>query len=165
MSGRIIDGMVAAMDDLQSGIQDGKDPPRRWSAAYQALQAQYSHADSMLSLAYLLYAFDVTNTQGRDEYAYLQSALSELDADMQGVSAALFESSDEAQALAKESFGEGYVDARLSRTNLYDDSTIQDLLDQEEQLTLQYDDLSATFTLTGQRHALDVFRHRQRSFR
>ena len=140
-----IDGMVAAMEDLQSGIKDGKDA-KEMIAAYQALQAQYSHADSMLSLAYLLYAFDVTNTQGRDEYAYLQSALSELDANMQGVSAALFESSDEAQALAKESFGEGYVDA-IIKDDLYDDSTIQDLLDQEEQLTLQYDDLSATFSI------------------
>ena len=140
-----IDGMYAAMDDLKDGIKHGKNA-EDMIAAYQALQEQYSHADSMLSLIYLLYAFDVTNTANRDEYAYLQSALSELDAQMQGVSAQLFTSSDEAQQLARDSFGEGYVDAIMG-DNLYDDSTVQDLLNREEKLTLQYDNLTATFSL------------------
>lgn len=140
-----IDGMLAAMDDLQKGIDKGKDA-EGLIADYQAIQDQYSHADSMLSLAYLLYAFDVTNTTYRDEYSYLQSALSELDGKMQTVSAALFESSDQVQQLARDSFGEGYVNAIIGDDS-YDESTIQDLLDQEEQLTLAYDNLSATFTL------------------
>ena len=140
-----IDGMLAAMDDLQAGIDKGKDA-EQMIADYQAIQEQYSHADSMLSLAYLLYAFDVTNTTYRDEYSYLQSALSELDGQMQSVSAALFASSDQAQQLARDSFGEGYVDAIISDSS-YDETTIQDLLDREEQLTLNYDNLSATFTL------------------
>ena len=140
-----IDGMLAAMDDLQKGIDKGKDA-EGLIADYQAMQDQYSHADSMLSLAYLLYAFDVTNTTYRDEYSYLQSALSELDGKMQTVSAALFESSDQVQQLARDSFGEGYVNAIIGDDS-YDESTIQDLLDQEEQLTLAYDNLSATFTL------------------
>ncbi len=140
-----IDGMLAAMEDLQSGIKRGKDA-EEMIASYQVLQAQYSHADSMLSLVYLLYAFDVTNDFYRDEYAYLQSALSEMDAQMQAVSAALFESSGLAQQLARESFGEGYVDAIIG-DHLYDDASIQDLLDSEELLTLEYDNLSATFTL------------------
>lgn len=140
-----IDGMYAAMDDLQDGIKRGKNA-EDMIAAYQSLQEQYSHADSMLSLIYLLYAFDVTNAANRDEYAYLQSALSELDARMQAVSAQLFESSDQAQQLARDSFGAGYVDAIMD-DNLYDDATVQDLFKREEQLTLQYDNLSATFTL------------------
>lgn len=140
-----VEGMYAAMEDLQNGIKRGK-AAEDMIAAYQTLQEQYSHADSMLSLIYLLYAFDVTNTVNRDEYAYLQSALSELDAQMQGVSAQLFASSEKAQQLARESFGEGYVDAIMD-DNLYDDATVQELLDQEEQLILQYDNLSATFTL------------------
>ena len=140
-----IDGMYAAMDDLQDGIKRGKNA-EDMIAAYQALQEQYSHADSMLSLIYLLYAFDVTDSANRDEYAYLQSTLSELDAQMQGVSAQLFESSDEAKQLAQDSFGKGYVEAIMG-DNLYEDATVQDLLNQEEQLTLEYDNLSATFTL------------------
>lgn len=140
-----IEGMYAAMDDLKEGIKRGKNA-ENMIAAYQALQEQYSHADSMLSLVYLLYAFDVTSTANRDEYAYLQSALSELDAQMQGVSAQLFESSAEAQQLARDSFGTGYVDA-IMQDNLYEDASIQNLLDREEDLTLSYDNLSATFTL------------------
>lgn len=140
-----IDGMRAAMDDLQTGIDKSKDA-EGLIADYQTIQEQYSHADSMLSLAYLLYAFDVTNTTYRDEYSYLQSALSELDGQMQGVSAALFESSDQAKQLARDSFGEGYVNAIIDDQS-YDESTIQDLLDKEEELTLKYDNINATFTL------------------
>ncbi|MBA4347733.1 MAG: hypothetical protein C0413_02660 [Clostridiales bacterium] len=140
-----IEQMRVAMDDLKSGIKRDKDAEQLLDD-YKTLQEQYSHADSMLSLIYLLYAFDVTNQGNRDEYAYLQSALSELDAEMQAVSADLFESSDKTQQIARESFGEGYVDAIMGGS-FYDDTAVQDLLDREEQLTLEYDNLSATFTL------------------
>ena len=140
-----IEGMDAALSDLQDGIKQGKDA-QEMIASYKEIQAQYSHADSMLSLAYLLYAFDVTNDSYTQEYSYLQSALSELDAKMETVSVDLFASSDEARQLARESFGEGYVDAIMG-DELFDDRSIQDLLDQEEQLTLDYNDLSTTFTL------------------
>ncbi len=140
-----IDGMQAAMDDLESGIAAGR-PADEMIASYETLQGLYEHADCMCSLAYLLYAFNVTDGYYRDEYAYLQSALNELDVDMQSVSAELFESSSEAEQLAKESFGEGYVDAVL-QSESEDDSSIQDLLAQEEQLTLEYDNLSATFSI------------------
>ena len=140
-----IDAMRAAMDDLQAGIVSGK-PAEDMIAAYQALQEQYSHADSMLSLCYLHYALDVTDETNWETYAQLQSALTELDTDMQSVSAALFESSNEAEQLAKRSFGVGYVDA-IIRDSSDDDAAIQSLLDQEEQLTLAYDNLSATFSI------------------
>ena len=140
-----IEGMQAQMDTLKSDVESGK-PVQMLITAYRALQKQYAHADSMLSLAYLYYATDVTQSYYRDEYAYLQSALGELDADMQGVSYALFESSSEAEAMAKESFGEDYVDSILQSDTL-SDTSVQELSDQEEQLILQYDNLSSTFTL------------------
>lgn len=140
-----IDSMRAAMDDLQAGVESGK-PAEDMIAAYDALQKQYSHADSMLSLCYLLYAFDVTDETYRDTYAELQSALTELDTDMQNVSATLFESSNEAEKLAKESFGDGYVEA-IIRDESSDDDAVQALYDQEEQLTLEYDNLCATFSI------------------
>ena len=140
-----IDGMKAALETLQDGIEQGRDA-QELITAYQAIQQQYSHADSMLSLAYLLYAFDVTDDSNKEEYAYLQSALSDLDARMETASADLFASSSEAQQLARDSFGAGYVDAIMG-DELFDDSSIQDLLDQEEKLTLEYDNLSATFSL------------------
>lgn len=139
-----IEGMRSSMEDLQNGISNGK-PAEDMIAAYESLQKQYDHADSMLSLVYLLYALDVTDDYYREEYASLQSALSELDGDMQSVSLELFESSGEAQQLAVESFGEGYVDAIIGDGG-YDDS-VQSLLDREEQLILEYDNLAATFTL------------------
>lgn len=140
-----IDSMEAQLDDLKNGIVASKPAPDLISA-YRSLQDQYAHADSMLSLSYLLYAFDVTKSYYRDEYAYLQSTLSELDGEMEGVSAALFESSDEAKALANETFGSDYVEDVINAEDLTDTS-VQDLMDQEEQLTLEYDNLCATFTL------------------
>ncbi len=140
-----VEGMQAQMDQLESDVQSGK-PVQMLITAYRALQKQYAHADSMLSLAYLLYATDVTQPYYRDEYANLQSSLSELDSKMEGVSYALFQSSSEAEAMAKESFGEDYVDSILDAETT-SDASVQELSDQEEQLTLQYDNLSSTFTL------------------
>lgn len=150
-----IDSMRAEMDDLLDGL-DCSLPAEEMISLYQTLQQQYAHADSMLSLAYLLYAFDVTEPYYKNEYAYLQSALNTLDADMENVSVQLFESSEEAELLAKQSFGEGYVDTIIEGDD-YDDTSVQDLLDEEEQKTLEYDELSATFTLldNGTRWTLD----------
>lgn len=140
-----IDGMRAAMKDLRDGIKHGKDATELISA-YEQIQQMYNNADSMLALIYLRYAFDVTDTSIREEYAYLQSALYELDAEMETVSIALFESSGEVRELAEQAFGEGFVDAVVN-DDMFDDQTIQSLLDQQEQLTLDYDNLRATFTM------------------
>ncbi len=151
-----IDGMRAQMDDLRDGIDRGK-PADEMIAAYETLRAEYAHADSMLSLAYLLYAFDVTEPYYRNEYSYLQTELSILDADMESVSIELFESSGEAEQLARESFGEGYVETILS-DDFGSEESVQELLDAEEQKTLQYDELNATYTLldNGTRWTLDA---------
>ncbi|MDD4311716.1 MAG: hypothetical protein PHW41_04470, partial [Eubacteriales bacterium] len=140
--------MRRAIDDLQSEIDAGTSA-QDLIDAYRVLQQQYDHADSMLSLIYLQYAFDVTDTANRDEYAYLQSALSELDSDMQDVSAAMVESSDEASGLAKRSLGERFVEA-IEHDEQYLDASTQELENQDAELTLEYDNLSATFTLSDQ---------------
>ena len=101
--------------------------------------------DSMLSLIYLQYAFDVTNPSNREEYASLQSDLSALDSQMQRVSESLFGLSDEVKNLAIQTLGEGFVDSVIDNNQMIDPS-VQDLEDQEAQLTLEYDNLSATFT-------------------
>ncbi len=150
-----IPAMRAQMDDLLDGVEREK-PAEQMIAAYQELQQQYAHADSMLALAYLLYAFDVTEPYYKNEYAYLQSELSLLDSDMENVSIRLFESSEEAQRLARESFGEGYVET-IIHADECSDVSVQDLLDAEEAKTLEYDELYATFTLldNGRRWTID----------
>jgi len=151
-----IDVMRAQMDDLLDGIDRGK-PAEEMIAAYETLREEYAHADSMLSLAYLLYAFDVTESYYRNEYSYLQTELSILDADMENVSYELFESSGEIEQLAKDSFGEGYVEAIMS-DEIGSEESIQDLLDSEERKTLEYDELSATFSImdNGKRWTFDA---------
>lgn len=140
-----LDEIRAKIDDLESDISRGKSAEELFSA-YEAIQADYAHADSMLSLSYLLYALDVTESFYQKEYAFLQSALGTLDSEMETVSVHLFDSSDRAKALCEEKLGVFYVDSILNGKDL-GDANIQDLLDQEEQQTLQYDQLSATYTL------------------
>jgi len=139
-----IDGMSRAIDALQSDI-DANKPAEELMQSYQTLQEQYNHADSMLSLIYLRYAFDVTNSSNREEYASLQSDLSELDSQMQRVSESLFGLSDEVKNLAIQTLGEGFVNAVIDNNQSIDPS-VQGLEDQESQLTLEYDNLTATFT-------------------
>ncbi|HWP21149.1 MAG TPA: hypothetical protein VN417_00305 [Candidatus Cryosericum sp.] len=135
----------AKIDDLESDISRGKSADELFSA-YEAIQADYTHADSMLSLSYLLYALNVTESFYQNEYAFLQSELGKLDSEMEAVSVHLFDSSDQAKALCEEKLGAFYVDSILNGKDL-GDASIQDLLDQEEQQTLDYDELSATYTL------------------
>mgnify|MGYP000849578072 FL=1 len=135
----------AKIDDLESGISRGKSAEELF-ASYEAIQADYAHADSMLSLSYLLYALDVTESYYKNEYAFLQSELGELDSEMETVSVHLFDSSDEAKALCREKLGEFYMESILNGKDLGGES-MQELLDEEEQQTLQYDQLSATYTL------------------
>ena len=59
-----IDAIQSAITVLESDI-DANKPAQELIQSYQAVQAQYSHADSMLSLIYLRYAFDVTNSKNR----------------------------------------------------------------------------------------------------
>ncbi len=150
-----IDRMRAEMDDLLYGVDVGR-PADEMVEAYEKLQDEYAHADSMMSLAYLMYAFEVTEPYYKNEYAYLQSELSALDIDMTDVSISLFDSSSEARELAEESFGKDYVETVYEEESLNDES-IQDLLDAEEAQTLIYDELIATFTLldNGKRWTLD----------
>ena len=139
-----IEAMKSAITALENDI-DANKPAQELIQSYQALQAQYSHADSMLSLIYLKYAFDVTNSKNREEYASLQSALSTLDSQMQRASEYLFESSDEVKNLAIQTLGEGFVNSVIDNNQVIDPSA-KDLEDQEALLTLEYDNLSATFT-------------------
>lgn len=140
-----LDALSGAIGDLLDGIQRGK-PAQELLQSYHSVQADYAHADSMLSLSYLLYALDVTDPYYQSEYASLQSGLGAMDADMANVSYQLFASSNEAEALARAEFGDGYVDAILQAEDR-DTASVQDLLDQEEQLIMEYDALSATYTL------------------
>ena len=51
-----------------------------------------------------------------------------------------------AESLARAALGDGYVDAVL-QTEDQDAASLQELLDEEQRLTMQYDELSATYTL------------------
>ena len=111
-------------------------------ARYDEALKLYNAADSQLSLCYVLYAKDVTNTRYRDEYTSLYTALTELDLAMTEVSLALLESGDG----AREHWGESYAEAVVAGADL-NSPEIQPLLEREQALTMAYDELLSSFRL------------------
>lgn len=150
-----MESLRAQMDDLLRGVEICK-PASEMVADYETIRAAFSHAQSMSSLAYLLYAFDVTEPFYKTEYAYLQSELAALEMDLNDVSVALFESSDEAEKLAIDAFGEAYIET-VYEAEERDNAEAQALLDEAEEQTLLYDELIATFSIldNGKRRTLD----------
>ncbi|MEG2215545.1 MAG: hypothetical protein RRZ24_00020 [Clostridia bacterium] len=150
-----IGAITEKIDTIMADIQAEK-PVAGLMKAYEELQAMYNDAESQMSLAYLLYAFDVTNDTYQQEYTMLQSELTTLDLSMTDVSIALFESSDEAEQTARTEFGEDYVDTVYADETLNDEK-IQDLLDAENELITEYDRMTASFTLMegGRKWTLD----------
>lgn len=135
-----------AIEALTKRIEQ-KVPSDKLLAEYESIKQLYDEADGQASLAYLLYAFDVTDTYYEEEYASLQSALSALDLSMTDVTIALSESSDEARALLTNAYGEGYLDTVYAGESLNSDE-VQPLNDAEQALVTEYDRLSASFVLT-----------------
>ena len=138
--------IAARLDDLLRGISIGK-PVDEMIAEYNEILNLYNEADAMSSLAYLNYAFDVTNDYYQGEYAFLQSALSELDLSMTQASIALFESSDEAEAAARTAFGSEYVDTVYEDENLNSEE-IRALEDSDQALVSNYDRLLTSYTVS-----------------
>lgn len=138
--------METMLTQLGEDIASGADA-HRLLADYDAVCRLYRDAESQMALAYLLYAFDVTEDFYQAEYADLSNALHALDIAMSDVSIALFESSDEARALAKTRYGERYIELVYEGVKL-NNASVQALFEQEQALILQYDELMATFSVT-----------------
>ncbi len=152
------EAIAHALDSLTEGIGRGE-PAERLVADYAKIKARYDAADSQTSLAYLLYAFDVTDMRYEQEYALLQSALTALDLAMTDVTIALCESSDNARQLLANAYGEEYLDAVYAGKSLNSD-TVQALMDADQTLVSEYDRLMATFALSdgGREWTMDDIR-------
>lgn len=137
-TGALADQLDALLADAQ-GTADSK----RLLDRYDEVLARFNEADSQLSLCYVYYAHDVTDTYYQEEYAWLQTELNALDLAMSDVSLALLER-DEAAARAR--WGDEYADAVLANAALNDEE-IQPLLEQEQALVQSYDELLASFVL------------------
>lgn len=135
----------ALADQLDALLADARRTAdsKRLLDRYDEVLARFNEADSQLSLCYVYYAHDVTDTYYQEEYAWLQTELNALDLAMSDVSLALLER-DEAAARAR--WGDEYADAVLANAALNDEE-IQPLLEQEQALVQSYDELLASFVL------------------
>lgn len=135
------EALADLLNDLLFDAEKGVDTDALL-ARYDEALARYNDADSRLSLCYVLYAHDVTDSYYQEEYAWLQAELTELDLAMTDVSLALLERGGE----ARERWGEAYVGAVEAGASL-NSPEIQPLLDREQALTMEYDELLSSFVL------------------
>ena len=136
----VIQQLNALIGDTQAGTA-----PETWLARFDEALAHYDNADSQLSLAYLLYAFDVTEDYYQDEYEQLELALLEIDVLLADAAVAIL-GSPEKGAEASAQWGPDFVETVYlsDRLNSYE---IQDQLKQEIALELRYDEMLTTFVL------------------
>lgn len=140
------DAILSAIDELEEEIASGAEPAALL-AMYRAVCERFNDAESAMSLAYLLYAFDVTESYYEQEYAFLQSALNAVDLRMTDVSVQLFESSAEAEQLVRSEFGNDYVETVYSEEALNSEA-IQQLQDREVALINAYNLAANDFTFS-----------------
>ncbi len=134
----------AALENLAADIERNA-APEQLLASYAEIRNLYNQAESQSSLAYLLYAFDVTEDYYQQEYITLQSALSALDLTMTDVTIALAESSDGAKQLLDNAYGPEYMETVYAGESLNSDA-VQSLMDADQALISEYDRLTADFT-------------------
>ena len=139
------DAIYAAIDALEADLQAGETDSETLIARYNEILDMYSAADSQLSLAYVLYAFDVTDSYFQDEYNDLTVTLTDMDLALTDLSIALFEDEDSAEGM-DQSFGEDFEAAVYAGEKL-NSPEIQDDFEQEQRLTTEYDTLLTTFAL------------------
>lgn len=140
-----IDELTERLNGLQRDLDAGA-PVDELLAEYEQVQRLYDDADSQMSLAYALYALDVTDPLYKDEYGDLIKALNELDLIMTDVSIAMLESEEVGES-AKSDWGEEYVNAVYEGESL-NSPEIQELINKEQDLIFLYDELYSAFKVT-----------------
>ncbi len=140
------DAIRSAISDLDKAITEGA-PASELLESYYAIYDRFGAAESAMSLAYLLYAFDVTQPYYEEEYAYLQSELNALDLLMTDISIRLFESSEDAKRSAEASYGEAFITTVYEQESLNSEE-IQALQETEVALVNEYNRASNDFRFT-----------------
>ncbi len=139
--------LEAALNALLADIDAGNTESSALMGRYDQVLTMYDKADAASQIAYLLYAGDVTDSVYWDEYSRITETLLILDLDMTDVSVSLFDSSEEAERLARARYGDGFVDAVYAEESLSDESVI-DLMTADNELQGEYDALLTTFCVT-----------------
>ncbi|MBR0444250.1 MAG: M2 family metallopeptidase [Clostridia bacterium] len=132
-----------AIRQLDAVIDAGESAPDSVLDQYDAVLEMYNHLDSEESLAYVLYAMDVTEDYYSDEYDFLVEELNRIDLELTDVSIKLFESDKYAEPMLDRYgpvFKENvYLGEKLNSPEIQED------LSAEQKLVSEYDTLLTTF--------------------
>ncbi len=142
-----IDSLESRLEQLYNRVLSGTDGDElALFDEYQEIIRLYDHADSMLSLAYLLYAFNVHEPYYNEEYQYLEEKLLLLDLTLTDLSIALFDKNENVKKLAEEYYGSSFIHTVYEGDHLNSEE-IQEDLSKEEQLIHEYDKLASSYTI------------------
>lgn len=139
------DAMFAAVEALEALRAAGETDSGTLLARYREILALYSAASTQLSLAYVYYAFDVTEPYYQDEYNALELRLTEFDLALTDLTIALYEDARTAEAMAA-AFPEEFREM-VYAGELLNSEEIQEDLEKELELVSAYDTLLTTFVL------------------
>ena len=142
-----IENLEARLNTLYEKVLSGdSNNPDQLFQEYQEVMELYDHADSMLSLAYVLYAFNVHEPFYNDEYQYLEEKLLLLDLTLTDLSIALFEMDEKTEQIARETYGESFIQTVYDGEHLNSEE-IQEDLGIEEKLIHEYDKLASSYSI------------------
>ena len=132
-----------AIKELDQMIDGGGSSPDDILDRYDAILDMYDHLDSEESIAYVLYAMDVTEDFYSDEYDYLVEEMNRIDLELTAVSIKMYENDTLAGPMLDRygpAFKENvYVGEKLNSPEIQDD------LSAEQKLISEYDTLLTTF--------------------
>ena len=144
-----------AISRLDKMIDEGGSNPDILLDQYDAILKMYNHIDSEESLAYVLYAMDVTEDYYSDEYDYLVEELNRIDLELTDVSIKMYENDslagpmlDRYGSVFKENV---YIGEKLNSPEIQED------LSAEQKLISEYDTLLTTFVAedAGKTYTMD----------
>lgn len=140
-----LDALEKELKTLLDDVESGKGDADALMTRYQTLLDDYNDASGQSNLAYLLYTIDITDDHYKDEYDEISLKLTELDLAMTDVSVALLERED-TSGKAQDAWGQDFID-NVHKGALLNSVEVQELFEEEQDLTFRYDELSNAFRL------------------
>lgn len=137
------DAIYAAVDALEALLDSDAADVDALLSAYQTMLDLYNAASDEMSMAYVLYSFDVTDDRYKTEYDDLVVALTDVDVRMTDVSIRLFDDPRTADAMLR-TYGEDFIRVVRDGREL-NSPEIQPFVEREQKLTGEYDTLRTTF--------------------
>lgn len=137
------DALRASIEALQADFDAGESNAETLLSRYAEIVDAYDAAEAQMSLAYVLYSFDVTQEHYQSEYNDLVVELTDLDVVLTDLSIALFDDARTADAMQR-TYGDDFIRTVREGREL-NSSRIREYVEREQELVSEYDALRTTY--------------------